>query len=327
MSRIAVLLSSLAVSWFAALVSLPAFAGAADFPIRSVRLIVPFEAGGGTDIVARALAQKLTDAWKQNVVVDNRPGGGSTIGTAVAARSEPDGHTLLISTATYSVNPSLYKKLPFDPVKDLTPVSQVTSSLSVITVHPSTPATSMQQLVAYARTNPGKVTYATAGNGSSGHLGTELLKNMAGVDMTHVPFKGSGPAMIAVVGGQVTMMMGSTTTAIPHIRAGRLRALGVTTTKRFAGLPDVPTVAESGFPGYEMDGWYGVFAPSGIPRARLEAISRDIATGMQSPDLKERLARDGVEAVGTTPEVFGKYVAAEMAKWAKVIKESKLQVD
>jgi len=304
-----------------------AMAAANGFPNRTVRLIVPFGPGGGTDIIARLLAQRLSEAWKHNVVVDNREGGGSTIGTALAARAEPDGHTLVLVTATFAINPSLYKKLPYDSVRGFAAVSQVTSSLYVIAAHPGVAVTSMQQLIALARATPGKITYATAGNGSSGHLGMELLKTMTGIDMVHVPFKGTGPATIAVVGGQVHLMMGSTTAALPHIRSNRLRPLAVTTARRFPILPDVPTVSESGLPGYEVDGWYGILAPAGTPAARLQMISKQLAVALHSPELKEHLARDGIEARGTSPEEFGRYIKAEMSQWAKVVAAANVRVE
>lgn len=299
----------------------------AQYPSRAVRLIVPFGPGGGVDIVARLMTPKLSDAWKQSVVIDNREGGGSIIGTALAARAEPDGHTLVMVTATFAINPSLYKKLPYDSVRDFAPVSQLTSSLYVIAVHPTVSATSITQLIALARANPGRLTYATAGNGSSGHLGMELLKTMTGVDMVHVPFKGTGPATIAVVGGQVQLMMGSTTAALPHIRANRLRPLAVTTAKRFAILPEVPTVAESGLPGYEVDGWYGVLAPARTPPERLNAISRQLALALASPDLREHVSREGIEVRGTAPEAFARYIRSEMTQWAKVVAAANVRVE
>lgn len=302
-------------------------AATAEYPNRTVRLIVPYGPGGGTDIVARLLAQKLSEGWKHNVVIDNRDGGGSTIGTSLAARANPDGHTLVIVTATFAINPSLHKKLPYDSVRDFAPVSQVTSSLYVIAVHPAFPATSMKQLIALARASPGKITYATAGNGSSGHLGMELLKTMTGIDMVHVPYKGAGPATIAVVGGQVQLIMGSTTAALPHIRANRLRPLAVTTAKRFPILPDVPTVAEAGLPGYEVDGWYGILAPAGTPADRVQIISKQLALALSSAELKEHLSRDGIEALGTSPEAFARYIKAEMTQWAKVVAAANVRVD
>lgn len=305
----------------------PVMAATAEYPNRTVRLIVPYGPGGGTDIVARLLAQKLSEGWKHNVVIDNRDGGGSTIGTSLAARANPDGHTLVIVTATFAINPSLHKKLPYDSVRDFAPVSQVTSSLYVIAVHPAFPATSMKQLIALARASPGKITYATAGNGSSGHLGMELLKTMTGIDMVHVPYKGAGPATIAVVGGQVQLIMGSTTAALPHIRANRLRPLAVTTAKRFPILPDVPTVAEAGLPGYEVDGWYGILAPAGTPADRVQIISKQLALALSSAELKEHLSRDGIEALGTSPEAFARYIKAEMTQWAKVVAAANVRVD
>jgi tripartite-type tricarboxylate transporter receptor subunit TctC len=302
-------------------------AATGEYPNRTIRLIVPFGPGGGTDIVARLLAQKLSEAWKHNVVIDNRDGGGSTIGTSLAARANPDGHTLVIVTATFAINPSLHKKLPYDSVRDFAPVSQVTSSLYVIAVNPAVPATSMKQLIALARSSPGKMTYATAGNGSSGHLGMELLKTMTGIDMVHVPYKGAGPAIIAVVAGQVQLNMGSTTAALPHIRANRLRPLAVTTAKRFPILPDVPTVAEVGLPGYEVDGWYGILAPAGTPADRVQIVSKQLDLALSSAELREHLSRDGIEALGTSPEAFARYIKAEMTKWSKVVATANVRID
>ncbi len=302
-------------------------AATTDYPNRSIRLIFPYGPGGGTDIVARWLAPKLSDAWKQSVVIDNREGGGSTIGTALAARANPDGHTLVLVTATFAINPSLHKKLPYDSAKDFAPVSQVTSSLYVIAVNPAIPATTIKQLVALARFSPGKISYATAGNGSSGHLGMELLKSMAGIDMVHVPYKGAGPATIAVVGGQVQLIMGSTTAALPQIRGNRLRPLAVTTAKRFPILPEVPTVAEAGLPGYEVDGWYGILAPAGTPAERLRLVSEQLALTLSSPELKERLSRDGIEPRGTSPQAFARYITSEMTQWAKVVATANVRVE
>lgn len=304
-----------------------AMAATPDYPSRTVRLIVPFGPGGGTDIVARLLSPRLSDAWKHNVVVDNRDGGGSTIGTNLAARANPDGHTLVLVTATFTINPSLYKKLPYDSIRDFVPVSQITSSLYVIAAHPAVPANSIKQLIALARSSPGKITYATAGNGSSGHLGMELLKSMTGTDMVHVPYKGTGPATVAIVAGQVNLMMGSTTAALPHLRSGRLRALAVTTAKRFPILPDVPTVAEAGLTGYEVDGWYGILAPAGTPAARVRSISEQLALALNAPELKERLSRDGIEVRGTSPEAFARYISSEMIQWAKVVASANVRVD
>jgi len=323
LSRTALLLAMLPlVSWHS-----PVMGAAADFPSRAIRLIVPFAPGGATDTVARLLAPKLSETWKHNVVIDNRGGGGSTIGTALVTRAEPDGHTLLFVTATFAVNPSLYKKLPYDSVKDLAPVSQVTSSLSILTVHPAVPATSMQQLIGLARKSPGKITYASSGNGSSGHLGIELLKTMTGIDMVHIPYKGAAPATTAILGGEVQAMMGSTAAALPHIRNNRLRALAVTTAKRFSIVPDVPTMAEAGLPGYEADSWFGILAPAGTPADRLQYISTQLAMVLGSPDIRERLSRDGIEARGTLPAAFTRHIAAEMNKWSKVVTAVGMRVD
>ena len=302
--------------------------GAANYPAKPVRLVVPFPAGGTTDILARAVAQKLSEAWGQQVIVDNRPGAGGNIGSELVARAAPDGYTLLMGTVgTHAINPSLYKKMPYDHVKDFAPVILVAGVPNVLVVNPSLPVHSVSELIAYAKANPGKLNFASSGNGTSIHLSGELFKTMTGVDMTHVPYKGSAPALTDLIGGQVQLMFDNLPSSLPFIKAGKLRALAVTSGTRSATLPELPTLAESGLPGFEASSWFGVLAPAGTPRDIVAKLNGAIAGWLASPEAKEKLLAQGAIAAGGTPDDFARHIAAETSKWAKVVKASGAHVD
>ena len=306
----------------------PASAQTDAYPSKPIRIVVPFPAGGTTDILARAVAQKITEAWGQSVVVDNRPGAGGNIGAELVAKSAPDGYTLLMGTVgTHAINTSLYAKMPFDHVKDFTPVVLVAGVPNVLVVHPSVPAKSVAELVAYAKANPGKLNFASSGSGTSIHLSGELFKTSAGVQMTHVPYKGSAPALTDLMGGQVQLMFDNLPSALPHIKAGKLRALAVTSTVRAPTLPDVPTIAESGFPGFEASSWFGLLAPAGTKPEVVAKLNAEVRKWLETPEAREKLASQGANAAGGTPEDFARHIAAETAKWARVVKESGAKVD
>jgi len=298
------------------------------YPNKSIRLVVPFPAGGTTDVLARAAAQKLTESLGQAVVVDNRPGAGGNIGAELVAKSAPDGYTLLMGTVgTHAINPSLYPKMPYDHVRDFAPIILVAGVPNVLVINPALPVNSVQELIAYAKANPGKVNFASSGNGTSIHLSGELFKSMAGVQMTHIPYKGSAPALMDLIGGQVQVMFDNLPSALPHIKGGKLRAVAVTSTKRAPALPDVPTIAESGVPGFEASSWFGILAPAGTPRDIVTKINAEANKALQSAEMREKLLSQGAEAAGNTPEYFADYIRSETAKWAKVVKESGAKVD
>ena len=320
------LLAAFAASLAAALA--PAAVGQPAFPTKPIRIVVPFPPGGTTDILARAAAQKMTEAWKEQAVVDNRPGAGGNIGAELVARSPADGYTLLMGTVgTHAINASLYAKMPYDHVKDFAPVILVAAVPNVLVVHPSLPVHSVAELIAYAKANPGKLNFASSGSGTSIHLAGELFKVMAGVQMTHVPYKGSAPAIADLVGGQVQLMFDNLPSALAQIKAGKLRALAVTSAQRAAALPDAPTIAESGLPGYEASSWFGLLAPAGAPADVVAKINGEIARWLASPEAKEKLSSQGAIAAGGTPEDFARHIAAETAKWQKVVRESGAKVD
>ena len=294
------------------------------YPTKPIEIIVPFVAGGTSDILARMIAQRLTDSWSATVVVNNRAGGGSMIGTAAVAKSPPDGHTLLVTTIAIAINAGL-QKLSFDPVKDLAPVSELTSIPLMLVVHPSVPATNLKELVALLKANPGKWDYATSGAGTSPHLATEMFKSAAGVDMVHLPFKGNAEAMNALLGGHVKIYFAQVPAVLQHVKAGAIRAIAVTTDKRLSYLPDVPTIAELGYPGYEISSWQGMFAAAGTPKPILDKIAGETIRMLRTPEIGERLAREGSDPIGTTPEQFSERYKAEIIKWAKVAKDAGMQ--
>src|SRR3954469_14929043 len=296
---------------------------AAGYPDKPIRMLVGFAAGGGTDTTARAIGMPLSEALGQQVIVDNRPGAAGNIAADIAAHSVPDGYTILMGTiAAFAINPSLYAKLPFDPIKSFEPISLVVSSMNVLVVHPSVAAKSVKELIALAKSQPGKLSYGSSGVGGAGHLAGVLFDQLAGTQMTHVPYKGGAPAMIGLVGGEVNMVFATAETAIPQVKANKIRALGVTTAKRSALVPDLPTIAESGLTGYEANNWYGLVAPAKTPPAIIERLNREVVKALNMPNVKEQLFRSGLDASPSTPKEFGAYIKSEMAKWSKVVKAS-----
>lgn len=306
--------------------SLSQDSGAArGYPTKPVRIIVGQAPGGATDIVARSLAVKLGEAFGQSVVVDNRAGAAGSIGSAIVAKSAPDGYTALIVSSTYTINPSLYKNLPFDPVKDLQPVTLIASSPFLLMVHPSVPARTTKDLIALAKTKP--LTYGSGGVGSSGHLAAELFSSMAGIELTHVPYKGAGPALIDALGGQVNLILSSIVSAMPYAKGGKLRALAITTRARSGAFPDLPTIAESALPGYDFSSWYGLLVPAGTSKQIVGRLYTETAQALRTPDLQQRLSSEGCEPVGNTPEQFAAYLKLEMTRWAKVAKASGMRAE
>lgn len=297
-------------------------ANAAAFPERPVRFVVASSPGGALDVLARLTGPKLTEKWGQPVVVDNRAGAGGVIGTEIVANANPDGYTILVIAQGFTANPYLYKKLPYRTPQDFSPITILATGPNVLVVHPSVKAGSVKELVALAKSQPGKLNYATSGVGAASHLSIEMFKRMSGVDMVHIPYKGAGAATAAVVGGQVQLLFTSTGAAIPHIRSGRLKALGVTTVKRSSVLPDVPTIAETGFPGFRVDGWYALLAPAHTPKPVVDRIYADVAAVLKMPDTVKRIESYGLEPNGLTPREFSAYIGDELAKWGKVIREA-----
>jgi tripartite-type tricarboxylate transporter receptor subunit TctC len=303
-------------------------AQAQGYPARPIRLIVPFPPGGSTDILGRALGQKLAEAWGQQVIVDNRPGAGGSIGAEAAARAAPDGYTLLMAhIGTLAVNPALYPKLGYDPAQDFAPVSMVAIVPNVLVVHPSVPAKTVTELIEYARRNPGKLNYSSGGNGSAAHLAMEYFKLQTKTDMVHVPYKGTGPALTDLIAGQVSLTMTGAPVVMPQVQAGKLRALGVSSPKRLDAFPDVPTIAESGVPGFDATQWYGVVAPAGTPREIVARLNAEINRVMQSKELKERLLAEGAIAAPDTPEAFAAFIGDEMRRWGAVVKATGMQAN
>ena len=309
------------------LIAAPFSMGQSTYPTRPVRLVVPFPAGGTTDIIARATAQKLSEAWGQQVIVDNRPGAAGNIGSELVAKAAPDGYTLLMGTVgTHAINPSLYAKMPYDHVKEFAPVILVAGVPNVLVVNPDLPIKSVPELIAYAKANPGKLNFASSGSGTSIHLSGELFKAMTGVQMTHVPYKGSAPALTDLIGGQVQLMFDNLPSSLAFIKAGKLRALAVTSASRAPALPDVPTVADT-VPGFEASSWFGVLAPAGTPPEIIARINGEVTKWLATPEAKEKLTAQGANVAGGTPQDFAKHIQAETAKWAKVVKESGAKVD
>jgi tripartite-type tricarboxylate transporter receptor subunit TctC len=297
------------------------------YPSRPIRLIVPFAPGGSNDIMARLVGQKLSESMGQQVVVDNRAGASGIVGTDLAAKAAPDGYTLLMMSLTFAVNPSLFRKLPYDTEKDLAPVTLVASAPLMLVVHPSIPAKSVQEFLAYAKANPGKLNFGSGGPGTTPHLAGEMLKMTARIRMTHVPYKGGGPALGDLMGGQIQLMLENIPSTLPLAKSGKLRALGVTSLKRSPLVPDLPTLDEAGLKGYEIVGWNGLFIPAGTPRNIVDHLHALTVSALAQPEVKERLATLGAEGFGSSPEEFRAFVKAEIAKWARLVKEAGLKVE
>lgn len=302
-------------------------AWASDYPNKPVKLVVPYPPGGPTDIVARVVAQKLQEQMGQPFVIDNRPGGGANIGAEAVARSPSDGYTLVIATTAHAINPSLFAKLSYSITKDFAPVSQLTSGPLVIVTHPASPANNVKELVALARAKTGGLNYASSGNGQSTHLSAELFNAMAGVKMAHVPYKGSAPALTDVMGGQADLMFDTMLSSMPHVKAGKLKALAVTSSQRSPSASDIPTVAESGLPGYEAIAWNGVLAPAGTPKEVVDRLNAELKKVLDSPEVKQRFKAQGFAAAWSTPTVYASFLQAEVDKWGKVVKTSDAKVD
>ena len=302
-------------------------ASAQDFPSRPVRLIVPQSAGGSTDVVARVVAQRMTEALRQNVIVDNRPGAGSLNGTELVAKAVPDGHTVLVVAASFTINPAIRKDLPFDPIRDFTPVSQLVTLPHILVVHPSVAATSVRELIALAKAKPGVLNYGISGIATSTHMAGELFMYLTGTRMVSIPYKGGAPGMTALLGGEVQLYFATISTAIPHIRSGKLRALGVTTLKRSVAAPEFPTIAEAGVPGYEHSSWVGMLAPAKIPQPVLTKLNGESVRALQAPEVKTLLLREGLEATGSSPGEFDAVIRSEVAKWIKVARVAKIQAE
>jgi len=297
------------------------------FPNRPLRVIVPFAAGGGTDIIARALAVKIAEAVGQQVVVDNRTGGGTVIASEIVARATPDGHTLLLTANPHTSNPALHAKLPYDTVRDFAAVTMLASAPLVVAVHPSVPAASVKELIAAARAKPGQYAYGTSGNGGPQHIAGELFKSMAGVDLIHVPYRGGAPASADLIAGQVQIGFGSVFTTLPHVKSGRLRGLAVTSPQRTPTLPEMPTVAESGLPGYESVTWYGVFVPGATPAATIDALNAIVVRALRHPEVGDRLTREGSEVVGGSPRDFHAFVVKEIEKLHRLARQTGLRAN
>jgi tripartite-type tricarboxylate transporter receptor subunit TctC len=299
-----------------------------DYPNKPIRLIVPFTPGGVTDTGARVVADKLGARLGQSVVVDNRPGASGNIGTQMVATAAPDGYTLLLGfDGTLVINPHVYAKVPFDTLKDFVPVSKIGDAVLIIVVHPSVPAKTLSELVAYSKTNPGGVSYGSAGTGSTPHLAGELLKARTGADFVHVPYKGGGQSMTDVVGGSLPMLYTAVAGAYPFVQKGQIRPIAVSSAQRLASLPDVPTVAESGVPGFESSSWIGILAPAKTPQPIVERLQRELHAVVQSPEVRERLASLGISALGNTPAEFGRQIRADLAKYDQIVKAAKVRVD
>ena len=311
-----------------ALAILPCAAALAQpYPAKPIRLIVPFPAGGPTDVTSRIISPKVSEALGQNIIIENRGGASSIIGSDLVAKAPPDGYTLLIATVTNTINVSLIPKIPYDMVRDFEPVAQLFITTSILTAHPSLPVKSVKELIALAKARPAQLTYGSAGNGSPSHLAGELLKTMTGITLLHVPYKGGGPAAVEQVAGQVQLAFLSAPAVVPFIKNGRLRALAVTNAKRSIILPELPTIAETGLPGYESEGWSGIFAPAKTPAAIVQRLYVDFASALRDNDVRARLIAAGTEPALTTSEEMGKKVRDEIARWAKVVKASGMKVD
>lgn len=311
-----------------ALTSCALHAAAADaWPSQPIKWVVPFPPGGAMDTMARTLGESLSVGLKQPVVIENRPGAGGAIGSGLVARAAPDGHTMMIVSIGHAVNPSIYPKLQYDATRDFEPVSLVGIVPNLLVAHPSVKANNVKELVALAKAQPGKLTYASAGNGTTVHLAAELFNSMAGVDILHVPYKGSAPAVTDLMGGQVDIMFDSLSSAKPYVESGRLKALAVTTAKRSSVFPNVPTIAESGLPGYELSGWYAVFVPAKTPKPVIDRLNAELVKALKQPNVRARFAQIGAEPVGSSPQELASTLKAETARWAQIVRERNIKPD
>lgn len=301
---------------------------AQNYPTKPIRIVVPFPPGGPADILARTIGQNITESWGQQVVIDNRSGAGGNVGSDIVAKALPDGYTLLMGfVGTHAINASLYRNMPFDHVKDFQPVGQVAMVTIILVVHPSVPANSVKELITLAKSRAGELTFGSPGNGTPQHLAGELFNTMAGVKMVHVPYKGAVLALNDLLGGRLSLIFSSMPPALPHVKTGKLRALGVTSATRSPAVPDVPTIAQSGLPGYEVINWYGVLAPAGTPKEVVAKLNAEIIKILKMSEVKERLAAQGAETFSSTPEQFAAYIKKETEKWATVVKYSGAQID
>src|SRR5258706_5845795 len=298
------------------------------FPAKPVRMISPYAAGGGSDTLARILAQKLYESWGQPVIVDNRPGGGGILGAETVAHATPDGYTYLVTpSAVLTINPHLYSKLRYDTFKDFAPVSMATNSPYYLVVHPKVPVATVKELIVYAKANPGKLNYSSSGSGSSTHLAGVLFGNMAGVDMVHIPYKGAAPAVVDLLAGNVQLRFGSVVPVLPHVRSGRLRGIAISSAKRYGPLPDVPTIAESGLPGYKVESFYAVVAPAGTPKAIIAKLNAELVRSLKTPEVAAHMAADGAEVIASSPDELAKALREDYERWAKPVKDSGARVD
>lgn len=296
-----------------------------EYPARPVRMVTGFAPGGGTDIIGRVVAQRLGDVWRQTVVVDNRPGAGSTLGTEIVARAAPDGYTLQMVSMSHALNVSLYKKLPYDPVRDFAPVALVATAPNVLVVNPALPVQSVKELTTYAKAPGRRLNYASSGSGGVSHLSAELFVRVAGIEVSHIPYRGAGPAMSALLGGEVQIMMATTPVAMVQMKANRVRALAVSSAKRSLLAPDLPTIAESGFPGFETDTWYGIIAPARVPLSIIDRIHQSVDRVLAVPDVRTVFAQQGAQPAASTPQGFDAFIRSEISKWAKVIKTARVE--
>ncbi len=309
------------------LLTLAGLSQAQTWPTRPVKLVVPFAAGGTTSILGRAMADKLAPLLGQPVVVDNRPGAGGNVGMDAVAKSEPDGYTLLMGPIGLAINPALYNKMSFDPIKDLAPIGLYAGAPNILVVHPSVPAQSLKDLIALFKANPGKYNYASNGNGTSSHLAAEMLKSSAGVDIVHIPYKGGAPAMADLLAGQVTMLFDQMPAVMPQVKGGKVRALGVSSAQRSAAAPDVPSLAEAGLPGFDMTVWFGLLAPARTPAAVVQRVNTEMGKVLQDPEFRAFLAGLGVTPMGGSPEAFASFIQTETQRWAQVVKASGARID
>ena len=309
------------------LLTLTGLGHAQTWPTRPIKLVVPFAAGGTTSILGRAMADKLAPLLGQPVVVDNRPGAGGNVGMDAVAKSEPDGYTLLMGPIGLAINPALYSKMSFDPLRDLAPIGLYAGVPNLLVVHPSVPAQSLKELIALFKANPGKYNYASNGNGTSSHLAAEMLKSSAGVDIVHIPYKGGAPAMADLLAGQVTMLFDQMPAVLPQVKGGKVRALGVSSAQRSAAAPEVPSLAEAGLPGFDMTVWFGLLAPARTPPAVLQRVNAEMGKVLQDPEFRTFLAGLGVSPLGGSPEAFASFMQAETQRWAQVVKASGARID